>query len=64
MRAGLAALVGGYRDRVGEGRPGAVEQFTEAAGAVQELTDSMAFNPNEALALRALLLRLPRPGDA
>jgi DNA polymerase-3 subunit delta' len=62
LRAGLATLVGGYRDRVADGRPGAVEQFTEAAGAVQELTDALAFNPNEALALRALLLRLPRPG--
>lgn len=64
LRAGLATLVGGYRDRVAEGRPGAVEQFAEAADTVQELADALAFNPNEALALRAMLLRLPRIGSS
>ncbi len=59
LRAGLATLVGHYRDAVGDADAVAAERFTDAAGAVQSLTDSLQFNPNESLALRALLLRLP-----
>ncbi|MFV0316471.1 MAG: hypothetical protein ACK5O2_05845, partial [Microthrixaceae bacterium] len=59
LSAGFAAVVGAYRDAAGSGGPDAVERFVMAAGEVQDLTEAMTFNPNEPLALRALLLRLP-----
>ena len=57
LRAGLAVLVGRYRDALSEGADHA--DFLTAAGAVQELCDGLAFNPNEGLQLRALMVRLP-----
>lgn len=64
LRAGLATLIGLYRDQVTDGIEGSTERFTAAAAAVQSLTDALPFNPNEALALRALFLRLPRTSPA
>ena len=69
LRAGLAELLAAYRDDLsGSGdaedarrEPAPVERFTEAARHVQEMTDSLQFNPNEALALRALMLALEPP---
>ncbi len=60
LLGGLASLVGSYREEVLAGSPGAAERFSEAAGAVQRFADALEFNPNEALAVRALLLRLPQ----
>jgi DNA polymerase-3 subunit delta' len=59
LRAGLAALLGTYRERVG-GEDPVGSDYAAAAARVQRLADSLRFNPNEALALRALLLGLPR----
>lgn len=71
LSAGLAALVAAYRDRVADNSdldvpprgPSPIEQFSKAAEQVQKLTDSLQFNPNEALALRALLLALEPPSS-
>jgi DNA polymerase-3 subunit delta' len=57
LRSGLATLVSRYRDELARG--GSHEDFLVAADAVQELCDGLAFNPNEGLQLRALLVRLP-----
>lgn len=71
LRAGLAALVASYRDSATGADdldsprrgPAPIERFTTAAEQVQKLTDSLQFNPNEPLALRALMLALePPPG--
>jgi len=62
LRSGMATLVEAYRDQVVDGRDGAVERFSGAAEAVQQVGDALQFNPNEALQLRALLLRLPLLG--
>lgn len=58
LRSGLAAMLRRYRDEVGRGADPTA--FLDASAAVQELTEGMAFNPNEGLQLRALLMRLPR----
>ncbi len=60
LRAGLATLLACYRAGVVDGADGAVERFTTAAELVQDLLDGWAFNPNEAVQLRAMFLRLPR----
>lgn len=61
LRAGLAALVSGYRDRLAV--DGLAEDFLAAAGSVQEVLERMVFNPNVELQLQALLTELPRrPG--
>lgn len=60
LRSGLATLVSRYRDELAGG--GSVAGFLAAADAVQELCDSLAFNPNEGLQLRALLVGLPPIG--
>lgn len=57
LRSGLATLVSRYRDELARG--GSHEDFLVAADAVQELCDGLAFNPNEGLQLRALMVRLP-----
>lgn len=60
LRSGLAALVERYRDDL---TGGAVDDhFVEVATSVQALCDGLAFNPNEGLQLRALLLRCPALG--
>lgn len=58
LRAGLAVLVGAYRDALAAGAVPA-EEFLAAADAVQALCDGLAFNPNEGLQLRALFASLP-----
>jgi DNA polymerase-3 subunit delta' len=60
LRSGLATLVGRYRDQLAAG--GSHEDFLSAADAVQELCDGLAFNPNEGLQLRAVMVRLPPVG--
>ena len=57
LRSGLATLLGSYRDRLADG--GSHEDFLVAAAAVQTLCDGLAFNPNEALQLRSVLVQLP-----
>ena len=58
LRAGLGALASSYRDELvhGSGRPAEV---VAAVMAVHESLEAMERNPNEALLLQALLLRLP-----
>jgi DNA polymerase-3 subunit delta' len=60
LRAGLAALVGRYRDALERdpGGPGAAAAL-QAADAVQAAAEALPRSPNEALLLQALLLRLP-----
>ncbi len=60
LRSGLASLMAGYRSRTpdDEGR-----RFVEAAGLVQQVTESLTFNPNESLALRALFTKLDGLAD-
>lgn len=57
LRAGLAVLTARYRDELARG--GSAEDFLVAADAVQELCDGLRFNPNLALQVRALMVRLP-----
>jgi DNA polymerase-3 subunit delta' len=62
LRAGLAAMLEAYRRPLGEpeSSEASASAFLGAAEQVQCLTDSLRFNPNEALALKALLVGLPR----
>lgn len=60
LRAGLAAIVARYRDALVAG--GSASEFVDAADAVQEMVDRLVFNPNDALQLQALFLRLPPLG--
>jgi len=57
LRSGLATLLSSYRDRLAGG--GSHEDFLSAADAVQVLCDGLAFNPNEGLQLRSVLVQLP-----
>ncbi len=60
LRSGLASLMAGYRSRASDddGR-----RFVEAAGLVQQVTESLTFNPNESLALRSLFTKLDGLAD-
>ena len=62
LRAGLAVTVGRYRDALAGG--GSHEDFLDAADVVQQLCDGLAFNPNESLQLRALMVQLPAIREA
>jgi DNA polymerase-3 subunit delta' len=62
LRAGLAVTVGRYRDALARG--GSHEDFLDAADVVQQLCDGLAFNPNESLQLRALMVQLPAIREA
>ena len=57
LLSGLATLVSRYRDALEDGVP--ADRFLAAADAVQELTDSLRFNPNVSLQLQALFVALP-----
>ena len=57
LRSGIGSLIDSYRES--DLTPGDSQSFLKAADAAQEASDSLVFNPNEALALRALLARLP-----
>lgn len=60
LRLGLATLAGWYRDRLAEGTDvGACLQALEAVG---DANEALSRNPNEALLLQALLVRLSRLG--
>ncbi len=56
LQAGLATLAGAYRDRLAAGRAG-----TECFAAIRDAAEHLVRNPNEALLLSALLLRLSPP---
>jgi len=56
LQAGLATLAGAYRDRLTAGRAG-----TECFAAIRDAAEHLVRNPNEALLLSALLLRLSPP---
>ena len=63
LQAGLATLAGAYRDRMAAstGQPRGDERLASLAGAVhavEELSRELIRNPNEALQLEALLVRL------
>jgi DNA polymerase-3 subunit delta' len=62
LRAGLAAMLEAYREPLDGLQPSsaASSAFLEAAGGVQRFSEALRFNPNEPLALWALLLALPR----
>lgn len=59
LRSGLAALMDGYRRRAAS-EP---EAFVTAGELVSGFTEGLQFHPNEELALQALFVSLPRPGD-
>jgi DNA polymerase-3 subunit delta' len=64
LRFGLATLSRVYRDRLVDGGGSAAEQarIDDALSALQEASENLIRNPNEALLLQQLLLRLsPRP---
>lgn len=56
LRFGLATLAGGYRDRLADGAT--TRACLEALDAVSKANEALAYNPNEALLLQALLVRL------
>ena len=56
LQAGLATLAGAYRDRLAAGRADA-----DAFAAIRDAGKHLVRNPNEALLLSVLLLRLSRP---
>lgn len=55
LRAGLAALMDGYRVDAATNP----DRYVAAGERVAEFTDNLVFNPNEELALQALFLALP-----
>jgi DNA polymerase-3 subunit delta' len=57
LQAGLSAIAAGYRAKVdtAEGR----EAYSTAGAAIAQISERLVFNPNERLALEALLLALP-----
>lgn len=57
LRSGLAVLAGAYRDALASGSGG--RESLEALGSIQAAAASLGRNPNEALLLQRLLLRLP-----
>lgn len=58
LRFGLATLAGGYRDRLREGDD--ARACLAALDSISEANQALAHNPNEALLLQALLVRLSR----
>ena len=60
LRFGLATLAGGYRDRLSEGAD--PRACLEALDSISEANQALVHNPNEALLLQALLVRLSRLG--
>ena len=60
LRLGLATLAARYRDALAEATPTARRDHLAALAAIDEATENLVVrNPNEALLLQALLLRLP-----
>jgi DNA polymerase-3 subunit delta' len=60
LRAGLQALAASYRDRltVGQPSPAVVRIVAEAVSAIDLISNELVRNPNEALLIQGLLLRL------
>ncbi|HEX3424626.1 MAG TPA: ATP-binding protein [Acidimicrobiales bacterium] len=59
LKAGLAALAGVYRDRLGSAvSPATAADAIESVRLIQELNANLAYNPNEQLQLQSLLVRL------
>jgi DNA polymerase-3 subunit delta' len=58
LLAGMRTITDRYRSALDEGLD--PSDYAAAADAVQRLCDSLRFNPNERLAMLALLLRLPQ----
>jgi DNA polymerase-3 subunit delta' len=58
LQAGLSAIAAGYRAHVdtSEGRAA----YSTAGAAIAQISERLVFNPNERLALEALLLSLPK----
>jgi DNA polymerase-3 subunit delta' len=59
LRSGLAVLAGVYRDRLASGSPGG-RSWVDAIAAIRTANEGLLHNPNEALLLQALLVRLSR----
>jgi DNA polymerase-3 subunit delta' len=59
LRFGLATLARAYRDALVSAGPDTAGPLLDALGAVDRAAAALARNPNEALLLQALLLRLP-----
>jgi DNA polymerase-3 subunit delta' len=60
VRFGLATLAARYRDEAAIGERPA--ECVTAVDAIQDAAEALLHNPNEALLLQALFLRLPRAG--
>ena len=58
LRAGVALVAARYREALGH--PDGAAAFSAVAGAVAQLEERLAHNPNERLALLAFLVDLPR----
>ncbi len=58
LQSGLVALAGRYRDELTGGSPRVAEAIA-AVAAIHQALEAFERNPNEALLLQALLLRLP-----
>jgi DNA polymerase-3 subunit delta' len=59
LKAGLLALGSAYRDQLASGSAAEPARVIEAVAALQEATEALDRNVNEALLLQALFLRLP-----
>lgn len=59
LRTGLAALAGVYRDQLARGEIGP-PKAAQAVALIDQLSEDLAYNPGELLALQALLVRLDR----
>jgi hypothetical protein len=59
LRAGLLSLAAVYRDRLATGTARDPRAELAAIGRIQDSVEAIDRNPNEALLLQALLLRLP-----
>ena len=58
LRSGLATLEGAYRDRAAASSGPAARSALDAAKVVQDVGRALERNPNEALLLQALMVRL------
>lgn len=62
LRAGLGVLAGSYRDALADGQAHHAPSLVEAVHEIHRALESLERNPNEALLLQALLLKLPSLG--
>lgn len=59
LRSGLGVIAGTYRDRLATGEAHHAPSLAQAVVDVHDAVEALERNPNEALLLQALLLRLP-----